>query len=365
VSEFIPGLELSRSFFVEVVQPIIGDRFPSLRYAAALLGSGSEVLGFDTVMSSDHHWGPRVDLFVPEGESQDLRLQILHALRTSLPPTFRGYSTNFSDPDPADNGVRQTLPVEAGPINHMIPVQTPREFFQSYLQVDLVNSLETGDWLTIPEQKLLTIGAGKIFHDEIGLSEIRERFRYYPRDVWLYLLACGWRRVSQEEHLMGRAGAVGDEIGSGLIAGRLVRDLMRLCFLMERVYAPYPKWFGTAFRGLRCAAALDPHLRRALTAETWLERERGLIPAYEMVATMHNELQITAPLPSKVKPFFGRPFQVIALNGFPEAIVDQITDETVRRLVSRPLIGGLDQLSDNTDLLSSPEWRLALKRLYQ
>ena len=60
---FTPGLELSRAFFAEIVRPLLVDRFPELRYGAALLGSGSEILGFDTEMSTDHNWGPRVDLF--------------------------------------------------------------------------------------------------------------------------------------------------------------------------------------------------------------------------------------------------------------------------------------------------------------
>jgi hypothetical protein len=62
--QFIPGAELCRLFFAEAVKPVIDDAFPRLRYAAALLGSGSEVLGFDTAMSTDHDWGPRVDLFL-------------------------------------------------------------------------------------------------------------------------------------------------------------------------------------------------------------------------------------------------------------------------------------------------------------
>lgn len=61
---FVPGLELSRGFFADLVQPLLEDAFPDLRYSAALIGHGSEVLGFDTVMSTDHHWGPRVMLFL-------------------------------------------------------------------------------------------------------------------------------------------------------------------------------------------------------------------------------------------------------------------------------------------------------------
>jgi len=56
---FIPGLELSRRFYWEAVRPVLDAEFPGLRHSAALIGTGSEVLGFDTPMSSDHHWGPR------------------------------------------------------------------------------------------------------------------------------------------------------------------------------------------------------------------------------------------------------------------------------------------------------------------
>jgi hypothetical protein len=60
---FVSGLNLSRRFFREVVRPLLANAFPAVRYAAALLGPGSEVLGFDTEMSVDHDWGPRVFVF--------------------------------------------------------------------------------------------------------------------------------------------------------------------------------------------------------------------------------------------------------------------------------------------------------------
>ena len=63
-THFIPGLELAGRFYREAVRPILDDAFPGLAHAAALIGSGSEVLGFDTAMSADHHWGPRAMLFL-------------------------------------------------------------------------------------------------------------------------------------------------------------------------------------------------------------------------------------------------------------------------------------------------------------
>lgn len=66
---FIPGLELSRLFYWEAVRPCLDEYLPGLPHAAALIGPGSEVLGFDTPMSQDHNWFPNVLLFLREQDS--------------------------------------------------------------------------------------------------------------------------------------------------------------------------------------------------------------------------------------------------------------------------------------------------------
>ena len=363
--DFIHGLELSRLFFDEAVKPILDADFPGLRYAAARLGTGSEVLGFDDETSTDHCWGARVDLFLSEADHAAARDAIDDALRRKLPHRIRDYPTSFSEPDPTDNGTFHLEAREDGPVNHRVEMFTTRGFFLYYLAFDIERDIEPADWLTFPEQKLRTITSGEIFHDELGLKDVRERFRYYPHDVWLYQLASAWARVGQEEHLMGRAGAVGDELGSALIGARLVRDLMRLCFLMERAYAPYPKWFGTAFKRLSCAGEISPALDAALRAATWDERERHLVSAYEQAARMHNALGLTDPLPDTARDFFGRPFQVIALHGFADALLARITDENVRRIAARHPIGSIDLFSDSTDLVSHTDWRAPLRKLYE
>lgn len=362
---FIPGLQLSEAFYWEIVRPLLDAEFPELPHAAALIGSGSEVLGYDDPMSTDHHWGPRLLLFLDEATHAQFAAAIHDTLRHKLPYEFHGYPTNFGDPDPDDSGVQLLEAIASGPINHRVDVLTVRSFFHGYLNFDIDHPLEAADWLTFPQQKLRTITGGAVYHDEVGLHEARARFAWYPHDVWLYLLASNWMRIGQEEHLMGRAGLVGDELGSALIGSRLVRDLMRLCFLMERQYAPYPKWFGTAFNQLACAADLAPLLRRALGATAWQERETHLAAAYAIVAAMHNRLQITEPLPEQARSFFGRPFQVIALHGFADALLAQIRDPAVRQIAQQRPIGSLDLFSDNTDLLENPHLRPLLRALYQ
>jgi hypothetical protein len=363
--EFIPGLALAESFYTEAVRTILMADFPALVYSAGLIGSGSEVLGFDTEMSADHHWGPRLMMFLHEEDLARLGAEISKALSLKLPRRFNGYPTSYSSPDLHDKGVQQLDYDNEGPIKHRVELLTIAGYWSFYLGFDISKEISAADWLTFPEQKLRTLTGGRIFHDQVGLQDMQARFHYYPHEVWLYLLASCWSRIEQDEHLMGRAGSVGDEIGSAIIAGRLVRDLMRLCFLMEKQHAPYGKWFGTAFRKLACADVLADDLEFILHGKSWQEREKHLVVAYRKVATMHNQLKITKPMPIDASDFFGRPFQVISKGNFSSEIKSAITDPVVKEIASRRLIGNIDLVSDNTDLLEDRRWRKRVKSLYQ
>ena len=369
MSKFIPGLELNRLFFNEIVKPLLGSKYSRLGYSAGLIGEGSDVLGYDDEMSRDHNWGPRIDLFLTEEDHAQHAKQVDQTLRDRLPLKFGGYSTSFSG-----GAVYTPEEKSSGPVNHRIGIYTLRTFFLSYMGYDLNDPISAADWLTFPEQKLRTITRGGVFQDPIGLDDARRRFSYYPHDVWLYLLACGWNLIEEEEKLMGRAGMVGDEVGSAVIASRLVRDIMRLCFLMERQYAPYAKWLGTAFTELACANDLLPHLQGVISAATWEQREQHLVVAYERIAAMHNALSLTEPVPQEPINLYQRPFKGIAARGFNRQLCRQIKDKDVKRIASRPLIGGIDQLrgdtdtiqfSESTDVISYPRWRKRLRRLYQ
>jgi hypothetical protein len=360
---FIPGVELCRRFYWEAVRPVLDAEFPGLRHAAALIGSGSEVLGFDTPVSTDHHWGPRAMLFLGEDDFAVNKDKLFEVFRWRLPHRFLGYPTNFAQPVPEDPGIRLLRATDSGPVDHRVEVFTLRSFVLGYLGFDLSVDLAAADWLSFQQQRLRTLSGGEVYHDDVGLTAVRERFAYYPRDVWLYMLASGWARIGQEEHLMGRAGQAGDELGSTLIAARLVRDAMNLCFLMERQYAPYAKWFGTAFMQLRAAKELAAMLRRVLQAATWQSRGEALARVYEFLAEKQNALGLTESFPANPSAFWGRPFDVIHGERFAGALRSTIEDPQVRRIAERGLIGNIDQLSDNTDVLENTP-REALRRLY-
>lgn len=358
--EFVKGLRLSGLFYTEAVRPLLDAHFPALIHSAARLDEGSDVLGYDTPRSRDHHWGPRLQLFLSEADYHAVNCDVDRLLRTKLPVQILGYPTNFS-PLEIDGGWMSKI--ESGPVNHGVMIQTLSSFSERYLNLSALQVPSTPDWLTMPSQCLRTVTSGHVFHDGLGtLGLFRERLSYYPDDIWLYLLASQWRRISQEEPFVGRTGDVGDEIGSRMIAARLVMDIMNLCFLMERIYPPYIKWLGTAFTELKCAKHFEPVLGRILDADHWQSRESELATAYSMVAMLHNELGITEPQPTQASSFHDRPYQVIHADRFCEAIRKTIVSDEIRDLP--PYLGSIDQYVDSTDVLSSSKNRKKFRSIY-
>lgn len=334
VPRFVPGLELARAYWQHIVGPILDRDLPRARRAAALIGDGSDVLGFDTEQSTDHGWGPRLVVFAELAPDEVRRLDQL--LEGSLPESFLGWPTRY----PARHGA---------PVRHQVIVTGLRTFFESYLGFDATRPPNQTEWLSTPTQLLRAVTAGAVFEDGPGeLTTARQYLAWYPDDVWLYLLGCQWRRLDQEEPFVGRAGQVGDEFGSAVVCARLVRDLVRLCFLIERQYAPYSKWLGTAFAGLDCGPSLTPLLRAALAAQEWRERESLLVATAEEVALRFNSLGLVEDLEARARPFFDRPFRVLGSGRFAEAC-----------FAATPLgrlgpTGAIDQFVDSTDVLAYP-----------
>jgi hypothetical protein len=82
--EFVPALELNAGFYRDVVEPLVRP----WRHSAALVGDGSELLGFDTERSTDHGWGPRLQVFVDAADVAAARA----AVDAGLPTEYRSLS---------------------------------------------------------------------------------------------------------------------------------------------------------------------------------------------------------------------------------------------------------------------------------
>jgi hypothetical protein len=277
--------------------------------------------------------------------------KINRVMSEELPTNIAGYATNFAQR--GEVGVLHMAAVDSGPISHRVEIDSLADYLRAYMGVADPEAMTRLDWLVTPQQKLRTLSQGAVFHDGLGvLGRMQTVLSWYPEELWRVLLAAQWGRIGQEEAFPGRCAEIGDELGSRILTARLVRDLMRLFFLMERSYAPYSKWVGTAFSRLACAPHATPALSAALDAGDWAAREDALVQAYRIAAEMHNELRLTDPLPTEPTLFHGRPFRVSHGDIFASALVQSL-DDSMLTLAAQ--VGAVDQWVDSTDVLSYTE----------
>lgn len=340
-AEDTQGRALNAAFHTEVLVPLLS----GLPYAAALWGTGSDVLGYDTRQSTDHGWGPRGSVFVAEQHVAAAKA----AIDKGLPADFRGWPVHY--------GWDQV------PVQHHVRVGTLTDWLHGHLGLDPRAGMTTLDWLTIPQQLLLEVTDGPVFADPEGeLRHVQGLLAAFPPEVRLYLLACQWERVGEEDAFVGRAAQVGDELGSRIVAARLARELMRVGFLLAGVYWPYTKWFGSAFARLPIAEALGPPLRLAIAATDYPAREAALVAAYEVTALAHNASGLTAPVDPTARSFHERPFRVLGAGRFAAACRAAITDP---RQAGLPPFGSVDQFVDSTPVLSAIGVARRLRPVYR
>jgi hypothetical protein len=337
------GIELARAYWADVVRPILDGELPDVPRAAGRLGTGSDVLGLDDDTSRDHDWGLRLTLLVPA----DRVGEVDRVLAASLPESFRGTPTAF--PLTSDMTVR-----------HRVEVAAPGEFVRSRTGLDLAggenSALRIADWLSLTGQSVLEVTAGPVFEDTSGeITALRDQLTWYPHDVWLHVLAADWTRIAQELPFVGRTGQRGDDLGSRLIAARLVAALVRLGFLLERRWPPYPKWAGTLFGRLPVAPSAGGPLAGALAAATWQERDSALYAACEVLHDRQRAVGLPALDGAACEPFYDRPFT--GLRDVAGVLRAAVTDPEVRALAHR---GGVEQWVDDVGTLTDPGARRRL-----
>lgn len=300
------------------------------------------MLGLDDARSRDHDWGLRLNLLVPT----DLVNDVDEYLERVLPATFRGHPVRFSlSWDPR--------------VRHRVQVQDVPTLVASRTGITASGPLSTDEWLSLTGQSVLEITAGPVFVDTSGdLTAVRRRLSWYPDDLWAYVVATDWARIAQELPFVGRAAERGDQLGSRVIAARLVGVAMHVAHLVERRWPPYAKWLGTSFARLPRAGTSSTPLRRALEAEHWEDREEGLVQALRAVHALQRESGLSA-VGDPVGPFFDRPYRTVR----EEVIVrleESISDPAVRGLPRG--VGSVEQWSDNVDVLMEPGRRTGPRR---
>ncbi len=334
------GIALSRSYFEGLVAPLLTRRVPEVRYGAARVGLGSDVLGLDDAMSRDHDWGLRLQIFVQDAQCDQVRA----VLEQGLPTRFRGYPVRFGfSADPTER-VR-------------VDVTSVSAFAEQQLGFDPGGPATSHlEWLSLTGQSVLEVVTGAVFADQTGeLTRLRDALVWYPDEIWRYVVACDWLRIDQELPLMGRAGARGDQLGSRTIGARLVDVAVHLAFMLSRAWPPYSKWKGTLFGQLPGCTAISRDLLQVLDARHWQDRQAALSDGLTGLLRLQQEAGLPAPS-SAVEPFWDRPF--VHLN---RRLVPALLETLGPDVGALPVgVGSVEQQTDNVDVLLKPRLRRSL-----
>ncbi|HBY94733.1 MAG TPA: hypothetical protein DEP84_12370 [Chloroflexi bacterium] len=258
-------IDVSREFFHALVKPILEREFPeeTAETAFGVFGYGSEALGMDDDYSRDHHWGLRIDALMPDEVFQSRREAIMQVLSDNLPSSFQGHSLREGHV----------------PGKGLAPDSLPG-FLMRTIGMDHAPRTDT-EWLSIPEEDIIHIINGELWHDPAGhFTAIRRTFQsYYPEPVRRRRIAHWCRYFSgMGSYALKRAILRNNDFYAATAFAKAIRWGVQLAFLLDRQYFPYDKWLMAYFERLpRLAAPLCPIVEEAVSLATPWERKLALL----------------------------------------------------------------------------------------
>lgn len=236
------GLELSRQYFEACGRPMLKaleEKFPELsgQFAAGLVGHGSECLGFDDALSSDHDFGPAFCVWLPESLYQKYG-QECQKYYDALPQSFAGCEA------------RKVTRFGEGRVG----VLCLEDFYYGLIGLDHVpqNNME---WMRVPEERLLLATNGAVFLDDRGqFLDIRKGLlQFYPEDVLLKKLAARTAAMAQSgQYNYSRLSSRGEWTGAFLALEDFIKNTCSAVHLLNRRYTPYYKWMHRSLRDMAC-----------------------------------------------------------------------------------------------------------------
>ncbi len=226
---------------------MICERFSSVadQAAAGLVGYGSECLGFDDEISTDHDYGPSFCIWLP----REIYIQCgreMQAAYDALPKEFMGCAARVEE--------------EQG--RGRVGVLCLEDFYLEILGRDCVPETDA-EWLAVSESALATATNGAVFEDPCGkFTGIREGLlAYYPKEVWLKKLAESLAKAAQAgQYNYARAMKRGERVAAELALTEFVKETMQIVYLLNKKYAPFYKWMHRGMQELAIGSEIGDML---------------------------------------------------------------------------------------------------------
>lgn len=218
-------MDVSREFYFQIGKPAIEAALPLIsgRYAAGLVGYGSECLGFDDEISEDHDYGPGFCIWLTARDYERYG-ERLKEIYSRLPSTFIGMPVKKM---PERTGVFEI------------------EDFYRMLYIGNTDPKTWRDWLRLSEEKITLATNGEVFEDPMGeFTAIRNRLREgYPRDLNLKKIAMHAGVMAQSGQYNYPRGRRRQDAGTSFFAlSEFCDSALSMAYLLNNRCWPFYKW---------------------------------------------------------------------------------------------------------------------------
>ena len=249
--ENLKGLEMSKAYFEEVGIPLLNSKYSLVkdRIAVGLAGEGSECLGFDDELSTDHDFGPGFCIWLT---NQDYKLfgEELAKDYETLPKNWHGIP------------VRNTTKEGAGRVG-VFNINSFFEKYVGYKHAPKISNIEDiAYWDNIPQEMLRTVTNGEVFVDGCGeFTNRRKEFAYYPEAVRLYKLSSALHKMAQSGQYNFTRGIKRNDTGMMyLCISEFVNATIETGYLLNKIYMPFYKWKMRGMEEFTCLKNLKKDL---------------------------------------------------------------------------------------------------------
>ena len=274
-SKRLTGLERAE-IVAKYTSEFIKAKYPDLysRICLALVGVGSECLGFDDEISEDHDFSSRCQLFLDDSDYKTYKSDLESSLKIFC-KNLESLTSNLKD-----------VNIEIMPISN---------FYKYYTLFENGPKTES-EYRKVPMDLLCVATNGKVFLDNLGkFSEIRNRLlNFYPEDIRLKKIAFQLNKMAQSgQYNYSRMIKRGDTVAANIAQGEFVKHYLEFVHLLNKKYMPFYKWSYRSACSLEILGNFTQRNLKKLSEASIYEKESLIEEICLTVVNTLNELGLS------------------------------------------------------------------------
>ena len=274
-SKRLTGLERAE-IVAKYTSEFIKAKYPDLysRICLALVGVGSECLGFDDEISEDHDFSSRCQLFLDDSDYKTYKSDLESSLKIFC-KDLESLTSNLKD------------------IN--VEIMSIPNFYKYYTLFENGPKTES-EYRKVPMDLLCVATNGKVFLDNLGkFSEIRNRLlNFYPEDIRLKKIAFQLNKMAQSgQYNYSRMIKRGDTVAANIAQGEFVKHYLEFVHLLNKKYMPFYKWSYRSACSLEILGNFTHDNLKKLSEASIYEKESLIEEICSTVVNTLNELGLS------------------------------------------------------------------------